>query len=180
MSSIIKKLGNSLTMFSLNAKGCVMSKAILSILSPQTTIDVIEGNVLKQCERYSILEACGYHEKQLVATLRIVLMHVSLKESSSKLKRNEIKGEGFLITKEEVYEFSKWIHDQNPIHLTNIPVVPGLLLLEKVQEQLSEASEIQIKYVAPIYADQLIYFKKANSQIQVFSQQRHCLSVNYQ
>lgn len=180
MTSIIKKLGNSLTIFPLNAKGCVMSKSMLSILSPQTPIDVIKVNVLKQSARHSILEACGFHEKQLVATLRIVLMHVALEESSSKLKRNEIEGEGFLITKEEVYDFSKWIQDRNPIHLTNTPVVPGLLLLEKIQEQFREASKIQIKYAAPIYADQMIYLKKENSQIQVFSQQRHCLSVNYQ
>lgn len=108
----------------MNPQGCVRTKTILKIFIPQHPIKRIEPKIFKQTKQYSILEACGFYNEQRIATLTIVLIPIYLKEEIIKKIEplNQI-GESFVISQEEIYQFSKVINDQNLIHLTDQPVV---------------------------------------------------------
>ena len=58
--------------------------------------------------------------------------------------------------KEEVYGFSKETGDQNKIHLTEHPVVQGMLLLRTAAVQTADVSRIDVKFVEPSYAEEAL------------------------
>lgn len=59
-------------------------------------------------------------------------------------------------SKEEVYGFSKETGDQNKIHLTEHPVVQGMLLLRTAAVQTADVSRIDVKFVEPSYAEEAL------------------------
>lgn len=72
------------------------------------------------------------------------------------------------ITKQNVYDFCRWSKDPNEIHLTNEPVVPGMLLLLIMEDILTTYSikikAGEIKYHHPVIADTTIYFNLENKK----------------
>ncbi len=67
-----------------------------------------------------------------------------------------ISGEGIL--KSKIVNFTKAIDDSNEIHRSDNPVVPGLLILEKMLNSLEkrqlEASILgDVRFIAPLYAN---------------------------
>ena len=57
-------------------------------------------------------------------------------------------------SKEEVYSFSKETGDQNKIHLTDHPVVQGMLLLRTAAVKADDVARIDVKFVEPSYAEE--------------------------
>jgi len=67
-----------------------------------------------------------------------------------------VRGEGISIN--EIVDFIKAIDDSNEIHQSDNPVVPGLLILEKMlnslQKRQLEASVLgDVRFLAPLYAN---------------------------
>ncbi len=57
-------------------------------------------------------------------------------------------------TKQEVYDFSAETGDENKIHLTDHPVVQGMLLLRTTAVKLDDVSRLDFKFVEPSYAEE--------------------------
>ena len=57
-------------------------------------------------------------------------------------------------TKEEVYAFSKETGDENKIHLTDHPVVQGMLLLRTAACAHEDLKRLDVKFVEPSYAEE--------------------------
>jgi hypothetical protein len=66
--------------------------------------------------------------------------------------------EGQSITPSEILEFVKTIGDVNPIHRCNYPVVPGLMILERLLVESKDFIETGryrfavIKFISPLYS----------------------------
>ena len=91
----------------------------------------------------------------------------SNKESSFEEKR----GTYFqTISRQQVYHFIDEMIDLNPIHQSECPIVPGLLLLQLLDEAYQYPSQLKIKFRAPLYAEQPIYLKKQHSKVWGYSQ----------
>lgn len=61
-------------------------------------------------------------------------------------------------SKEEVYSFSKETGDENKIHLTDHPVVQGMLLLRTAACKLDKLVRLDVKFVEPSYAEEELYW----------------------
>ena len=57
-------------------------------------------------------------------------------------------------TKEEVYTFSRETGDENKIHLTDHPVVQGMLLLRTAACAHEHLKRLDVKFVEPSYAEE--------------------------
>ncbi|MGN0395187.1 MAG: hypothetical protein ACI4EF_07480 [Coprococcus sp.] len=57
-------------------------------------------------------------------------------------------------SKDEVYSFSKETGDENKIHLTDHPVVQGMLLLRTAACKLNRVKRLDVKFVEPSYAEE--------------------------
>lgn len=116
------------------------------------------GQVKENAFMY-ILTVLGHAEgmEEPVEKFTVTLIKPSDKEKE--LKRTEaLKYENpqefHQFSKEEVYAFSKETGDENKIHLTDHPVVQGILLLRTAAMKLDGASRLDVKFVEPSYAEE--------------------------
>jgi len=63
-------------------------------------------------------------------------------------------------TKAAIYAFSKEADDTNPIHLTDQPIVQGLFLLRTLADYFGDINSLEMKFIKPLYADQIVYLQK--------------------
>ncbi len=83
------------------------------------------------------------------------------------------------ISKEEIYEFSNLTGDKNYIHLTKKPVVQGMLLLNEILKEIDEFSELEIKFVKAILADEEIFLEKTEKNIFAYVNNKLCFKINF-
>ncbi len=74
-------------------------------------------------------------------------------------------------TKEAIYAFSKEANDANPIHLTERPIVQGLLLLRTLANYFGDIHSLEMKFIKPLYADQIVYLQKRNGSFIGYNEQ---------
>ena len=63
-------------------------------------------------------------------------------------------------TPQEVYAFSQATGDDNAIHLTERPVVQGLLLWQELFSKLGEPSRMEVIFQEPVHAGEGIYLEE--------------------
>jgi len=63
-------------------------------------------------------------------------------------------------SKEAIYAFAKEADDANPIHLTDRPIVQGLFILRTLADYFGKVNSLEMKFIKPLYADQLVYLQK--------------------
>lgn len=61
--------------------------------------------------------------------------------------------------------------DINEIHFTDYPVVPGLLILAQLRYDFG-ATKINIKFIAPVYAGEVIYLSKTPLGVDGYAAER--------
>ncbi len=116
------------------------------------------GQVKENAFMY-ILPIFGFTEgtEEPVEKFTVTLVKPSDKEKE--LKRVEAAEyenpeEFYCFSKDEVYTFSKETGDKNKIHLTDNPVVQGMLLLRTAAVKLNDVSRLDVKFVEPSYAEE--------------------------
>ena len=57
----------------------------------------------------------------------------------------------------EIEEFVTVVGDKNPLHQGESAIVPGCMILDLVIKELPEARGIEIRFKAPVFANQEIY-----------------------
>ena len=60
----------------------------------------------------------------------------------------------------EIVAFVDLVGDHNEIHRSSHPVVPGLFLLQQLEKELPTASQIELRFLQPLYAGQMIFLHK--------------------
>ncbi|AGX44352.1 hypothetical protein FHU23_003662 [Clostridium saccharobutylicum] len=103
------------------------------------------------------------------------MMNVTVKESAAEI----IKEEGTLwrnFSKQEIADFSHLTGDTNSIHLTENPVVQGLLILKELCDT-TKSNNIEVKYVHPVYGENPVYIKRDGNTIIGYSGQALCFQA---
>jgi hypothetical protein len=116
------------------------------------------GDVKENAFMY-ILSILGNAEGVDSPVEKFTVTLVKPSDSAKELKRVEASeyetaAEFHVFSKEEVYSFSKETGDENKIHLTEHPVVQGMLLLRTAACKLDNVSRIDVKFVEPSYAEE--------------------------
>ncbi len=116
------------------------------------------GQVKENAFMY-ILPILGYAEGEEEPVEKFTVTLVKASDKEKEIKRTEASEydepkEFYQFSKEEVYTFSKETGDQNKIHLTDHPVVQGMLLLRTAAEKLGNVSRLDVKFVEPSYAEE--------------------------
>lgn len=96
-------------------------------------------------------------EETPVEKMTITLVKASDKEKEIKrVEKTDYEDEKpfHTFTKEEVYAFSKETGDENKIHLTDHPVVQGMLLLRTAACAHEDLKRLDVKFVEPSYAEE--------------------------
>lgn len=116
------------------------------------------GDVKENAFMY-ILSILGKAEgdESPVEKMTITLVKASDKEKDIKrVEKTEYENERpfHTFTKDEVYTFSKETGDENKIHLTDHPVVQGMLLLRTAACANEDLKRLDVKFVEPSYAEE--------------------------
>lgn len=116
------------------------------------------GDVKENAFMY-ILSILGHAEgiDTPVEKMTITLVKASDKEKDIKrTEKAEYENEEpfHTFSKEEVYSFSKETGDENKIHLTDHPVVQGMLLLRTAACKIEGLSRLDVKFMEPSYAEE--------------------------
>lgn len=101
-------------------------------------------------------------EKQQQA-LEVVLLFPG--EKSPAVASEELPAESaanFLhcFTSEEIQRFTAATGDENPIHAGANPVVPGLQLLQCLQQKYPAAEHIDLRFLQPVYGGEPVYLQR--------------------
>ncbi|MBP2632017.1 MAG: hypothetical protein H6Q70_2645 [Firmicutes bacterium] len=114
--------------------------------------------VEKETSRFMIISSNMYEDDTLIAKLSMTLfLNVTVRnlDETSVIPEEVTPWKTF--SKQEIYDFSKAVGDANTIHLTEKPVVQGLLILKNIKESFAKFNTIEIKFMKPIYAGNPIY-----------------------
>jgi hypothetical protein len=65
-----------------------------------------------------------------------------------------------IFRREEIIDFAEKTGDLNPIHLTERPVVQGLLILDTFYETCHHPDLLSINFLMPIHADEPVYLEE--------------------
>lgn len=127
--------------------------------------------VEKETSRFQVLSAAVYDAKQcLVAKLSMTLfLHVTKPNSAEMSLLPDTAVAWRTFHKREIYDFSQRVGDINAIHLTERPVVQGLLILETITKYFTDFREIEIKFIKPIYAEEPVYLESTEAGIIAYS-----------
>lgn len=118
-----------------------------------------EFGAVKENAFMYILPIFGYVNGVETPVEKFTVTLVKPSDKEKELKRVEAASydnaeEFHTFSKEEVYSFSKETGDQNKIHLTDHPVVQGMLLLRTAAVKSEDVSRIDVKFVEPSYAEE--------------------------
>jgi hypothetical protein len=95
-------------------------------------------------------------EAEPVEKMTITLVKASDKAKDIKRVEAEVYDNDSLFhnfSKQEVYDFSAQTGDENKIHLTDHPVVQGMLLLRTAACKHESLKRLDVKFVEPSYAE---------------------------
>lgn len=157
---------------------CVMTHANLKLLKACEGPYQVEAKIVKQTHKRVQIECVARVNQHLVAVLEVRLRFESV-SPMTKVQPPVDWHWGYRFSKQEIYDFSNRINDQNPIHLNEKPIVQGLLLLQKIHESLQQPKQLQLKFLKPVYANELLYLKREKNSLEGYSAAGLCLKGSY-
>lgn len=127
------------------------------------------AEVVKDRKRFQLLRITGWEQHQQVGQLELLLFWQATKvnndneyslpkEASREALPPGVYWKAF--TPQEVYAFSQATGDDNAIHLTERPVVQGLLLWQELFSKLGEPSRMEVIFQEPVHAGEGIYLEE--------------------
>lgn len=122
------------------------------------SISYAYGDVKENAFMY-ILSILGTIEGKETPVEKMTITLVKASDKAKEIKRQEKtqyeNEEAFhTFSKQEVYDFSHETGDQNKIHLTDHPVVQGMLLLRTAAVKLGNVTRLDVRFVEPSYAEE--------------------------
>ncbi|MDS0526165.1 hypothetical protein NNC19_10775 [Clostridium sp. SHJSY1] len=139
---------------------------------------IYKNEILKNNKKLCIINCNGYINDEIVETLTVYLMmNVTVKKLNETVVMENRWTLWHNFSKEEIANFSYLTGDTNSIHLTENPVVQGLFILKELCN-MTNANEIEVKYVHPIYGCNPVYIKVDENIIEGFSNNILCFKAN--
>ncbi|WP_238885434.1 hypothetical protein [Clostridium sp. YIM B02551] len=158
-------------------EGAFIAKVKYKQFRAESDKEIYKNEVVKGNSKLCILNCNGYINDEIAETLTVYLMmNVKVKEETKKETIQDVGTLWRTFSKEEIAEFSYRTGDTNSIHLTDNPVVQGLFLLKELCST-TKASEIEVKYVSPVYGCNPVYLKHEGNVIKGFSDGKLCFEA---
>lgn len=131
------------------------------------------GQVKENAFMY-ILPILGHAEGETEPVEKFTVTLIKPSDKEKEIKRTpaseyENPEEFCQFSKEEVYTFSRETGDQNKIHLTEHPVVQGMLLLRTAAVKLQDVSRLDVKFVEPSYAEENLMWAYAGREYVMYA-----------
>lgn len=133
-----------------------IAKAALTLHAPLPAASgAVQLAVEKETTRHMALSATLYDGENAVARLFILLfLHaIPVPQTPCEMLR-ATPWRSF--SAREIRAFAAAADDLNPIHQTDHPVVPGLLLLQQFAAENSGLQRLTLRFSRPVYADETI------------------------
>lgn len=139
-----------------------------------------ENKIIKNNKKLCVIECSGLDNDQVIEKLTVYLMVGAKVKKPVKSEMSDVSGnQGTLwryFSKEEIAEFSHTTGDTNSIHLTDNPVVQGLLILKELCET-TQANKIEVKFIHPVYGNNPVYILNDDNTIKGFSNDILCFQA---
>ncbi|WP_160686475.1 hypothetical protein [Clostridium sp. C2-6-12] len=160
-------------------EGAFIAKVKYERFKTKLCSETFKHEIVKSSRKLCVINCSGYVNGEPIETLTVYLMmNVSVKEP---VKPEIVEDTGDLwreFSKEEIADFSYLTGDTNSIHLTENPVVQGLFILKELCNT-TQAKEIEVKYIHPVYGCNPVYIKHEGNIIKGFSNKILCFQANY-
>lgn len=175
---MIEAFAQSMTQLPIE-RNCVMSKVSFERREYRGEKIQYEALIVKQTMKRVQIQCMAIEEGEVVATLNVQLF---MKIPSNSAYSGQDKQGQFLyqFSKEEVYEFSHRVEDENLLHLGKKPVVQGMLILKMLLKYFKEVRQLEIKFVAPLLAHEKLYLAHEIDKFYGLSEGRLCFKGTYQ
>lgn len=137
-----------------------------------TAADYYADNVIISKGRMSVITVQGYTEKAEIAeVLKVILLkpsaHIGLKKLAVKQGSQLLQ---YSFSAHEVQEYITAVGDKNSIHQGKRPIVPGLLMLARLQQLLNLTYiNWKVKFLESVYADQLVELYSSGDSINAYA-----------
>jgi hypothetical protein len=139
--------------------------------------ETYENEIVKSNRRLCVISCNGLIDNEIAETLTIYLMMNATVKESVQTEIFEDKGTLWRdFSKGEIKDFSKLVGDTNSIHLTENPVVQGLFILKELCNT-TQANEIEVKYIHPVYGENPVYIEQQGNVIKGFSKGELCFEA---
>ena len=136
------------------------------------------NNIIESNKRLCLLNCKGYAENKPVNSLDICfffnVINNNFAPEDEVIKPEMVVWRSF--SKSEVINFSNLVGDTNSIHYTENPVVPGLFILKELCAT-TQAHKIKVRYIQPVYADNLVYMQYEGNVIKGICNNRLCFEA---
>lgn len=155
-------------------EGAMIAKVKYKLFQSKIGNETYKNEVVKSSKMLCVINCSGYINNEIVETLTVYLiMNATIKEGIQTEISEDSQISWHTFSKEEIADFSHRTGDTNSIHLTENPVVQGLLILEKLCDS-TQANEIEVKYSYPVYGCNPVYLKYEKNLITGFSNNALC------
>ncbi len=138
----------------------------------------IRWRLNKRCHQEQTFYSIKYDESYCIS--EGMFIHGSIIEPSTsdvKVNKEEFERIGRL----EIETFTQTANDHNIIHKGERPVVPGLLLLQKILWSMSQDDcagiTYQIKFLLPLFADDPFTIKKRDNIVYINNYREDCIAT---
>lgn len=169
MEKFIKDFARSLTNinFSQYDKCYLIEAEAIFYAGKNKKTSKTEVSISKDTHRMSVINSRKYSQNnELTAEMKIVLLKKELNLFHSSINKNEVHKEKQYwrsFSRKEILDFSKETNDKNSIHLTEKPIVQGLMIfMHLCSEDIIHAD---IKFLNKIFCDEKIYLSKEDNLI---------------
>lgn len=179
---VIKGFARSLTIINdQKYDGCYMAKAKFETFNTCNKEYNYVVSIEKSNHRLCIIKSEGYLNNVLMGRLTVYLVINNNIKKANTNNEDKVRNLKFWrrISKEEVYDFSKYTNDINSIHLNSNPIVQGLLTMMNLNTLVKYFKVMEVKFSNPIYAEQPIYINILENRILGYSNNEICFKCNF-
>lgn len=166
----------------LDYEGAMIAKVRYQHMADVEGEETFKNEIVKSNEMMMVLRCTGSVGETPIESITVYLvMNAEVKEPE-KLGGDADMGEvWYTFSKEEIADFSHTTKDTNSIHLTDHPVVQGLLLLKKMAERYDEFTsykKIDMKFHYPVYGENPVLLKQDGNKFSAYSDNVLCYETS--
>lgn len=131
--------------------------------------DTDEPEVLRETRRLIVFQA-RHSDEALTVSMLLNPKMAEVQESVAESVSQGEKVTSWCFSRQDILEFVTEVGDSNPIHRNEFPVVPGMLLMDRIKNILPLGiSYFEMKFRRAVFADEIIDVYTSNDKFEIFS-----------
>lgn len=128
-----------------------------------------EPEVLRETRRLMVFQA-RYSGEALTVSMLLNPKMGEAQDLATEFVPQGKKAANWCFSRQAILDFVTEVGDSNPIHRSELPVVPGMLLMDRLKSVLPpDISYFEMKFRRAIFADEFIDVYTSNNNFEIFS-----------